>query len=123
VINLFYHHNHQDLKRWFILAKYEEQLICRKFVTGLLSVLSAHVNLNQTLLIFKVQHVAVPLLWQLVADLCVTPFLLSLLSVHPVIHFQFLPPRGAVFCFLLWSSLLKGSHSPFGGAATTPFGS
>jgi hypothetical protein len=41
-------------------------------------------------------------------------FPLSLLSVHPVIPFQFLPPRGTVVCFLLWSSRLKGSHSPFG---------
>jgi hypothetical protein len=39
--------------------------------------------------------------------------LLPLLSVHPVIPFQFLPPHGAVVCFLLWSSLLKGRYSPF----------
>jgi hypothetical protein len=45
---------------------------------------------------------------------CGTPFLLSLLSVHPAIPFQFLPPRGAVVSFLLWSSRLKGRDSPFG---------
>jgi hypothetical protein len=45
---------------------------------------------------------------------CGTPFLLSLFSVHPVIPFQFLPPRGAVVSFLLRSSWLKGRHSLFG---------
>jgi hypothetical protein len=52
---------------------------------------------------------------------CGTPFLLSLLSVHPVIPFQFLPPRGAVVCFLLWSSLLKRRHSPFGRRSNNIF--
>jgi hypothetical protein len=45
---------------------------------------------------------------------CGTPFLLSLFLVHPVIPFQFLPPRGAVVSFLLRNSRLKGRHSPLG---------
>jgi hypothetical protein len=48
-------------------------------------------------------------------------FPLSLLSVHPVIPFQFLPPRGAVVCFLLWSSRLKRRHSPFGRRSNNIF--
>jgi hypothetical protein len=52
---------------------------------------------------------------------CGTPFLLSLLSVHPVIPFQFLPPCGTVVCFLLWSSWLKQRHSPFGRRSNNIF--
>jgi hypothetical protein len=52
---------------------------------------------------------------------CGTPFLYPYFRFNLYIPFQFLPPRGAVVCFLLWSSRLKRRHSPFGRRSNKMF--